>query len=111
VLWLLVRHLRLLVALVALGTTLGWRGAKAIKDTAGQSRPDALVPKVEFSLGASIAGLDLPSGQVVVAFAVAVVVSPYLNRAMRSTFYGLGGVVALAWIRAGAYVFRPQDDH
>jgi hypothetical protein len=111
VLWLLVRHCRQLVALVALGTTLGWLGAKATKDTAGQSRPNALVPEVELAFGTSIAGLDLHSGQIVVAFAVAVVFSPYLNRAMRSTFYGLGGVVALAWIRAGASVFRPQDDH
>ena len=107
VLWFLVRHWRPPIALVVLGTTAGWLGAKAVKEVAGRGRPDALVPEVEFAFGAAIAGLGLPSGHVVVAFTVAVVFSPYVHRAVRWTLYGLGGVVALARVHTGAHM--PMD--
>lgn len=103
-LWFLVRHWQPPVALVTVGTVVGWLGAKVVKELVGRGRPDALVAGVEFAFGASIGGLGFPSGHVVVAFTIAVVFSPYLARPARWALYGVAGVVALARVHTGAHM-------
>ena len=104
ILWFLVRHWRPPVTLVLGGIVLGWAAAKAIKEIVGRARPPALLADVQLGFDVSVGGIGYPSGHAVVAFALAVVLSPYLTRWLRWGLYGLAVVVAFSRVYVGAHM-------
>ena len=98
------RHRPALDLLVA--GTLAWVSAKVMKDLLERGRPASFFDDVDLrgSLGAdNIDGLGFPSGHVAVAFALAVVVYPYLAPRWRAATMGLAVIVAFTRLYFGAH--------
>lgn len=81
----------------------GWWLAKAVKELIERGRPHSLLGDLDRRAGAPTDGLGFLSGHATVAFALAAVVSPYLDRRGRTVAYVLAGVVAFARVHVGAH--------
>ena len=99
------RRLRPGIDLLFAGT-LAWPCARVMKDARERGRPATFFDDVDFrgELGrGSDKGLGFPSGHVAVAFALAIVVFPYLSFRWRMTTVLLAAVVALSRLYFGAH--------
>lgn len=99
------RRLRPALDLMVAGT-LAWASAKVMKELLERGRPASFFDDVDLrgSFGAdNMGGLGFPSGHVTVAFALAVVVYPYLAPRWRVATMGLATTVALTRLYFGAH--------
>ena len=104
--WLVWRRLRPALDLLIAGEA-AYVLAKVVKQWLGRGRPAAFFDDVQFhghSRPGTEAGLGFPSGHTAVAFAMAVVVMPYLTIRWRVAVGLLAGVVALARLYFGAHL-------
>jgi membrane-associated phospholipid phosphatase len=100
------RRRRPALDIVAAGSV-AWVAAKIMKMSVGRGRPAALLDHVRLrgSVGVSNrTGLGFPSGHATVAFALAVVVYPWLPPRLRSVVLALAAVVALSRLYFGAHL-------
>lgn len=104
VLWLVVRHWRPPVTLIAGGIVFGWGGAKLIKEWVDRGRPGSLLDDVSFGYDVPVDGFGYPSGHAVVVFTLATVFAPYVGRRTRWALYGLGILVVFSRIYMGAHM-------
>ena len=103
-LWFRIRDWRPPVGLLLGGMLFGWAGAKLIKSWVGRGRPTALYDDVQLGFDAPIEGLGFPSGHVVVAVVLAVVLSPYVSLWQRRLLYGLAVATAIDRVFIGAHM-------
>lgn len=99
------RRLRPALDLLVAGT-LAWVLAKVMKALLERGRPASFFDDVDLRgvFGAdNIDGLGFPSGHVAVAFALAVVVYPYLTPRWRAVTLGLATIVAFTRLYFGAH--------
>jgi membrane-associated phospholipid phosphatase len=96
------RRIRLAAAF-AISGTLVWVIAKVIKRLVERGRPGELVDDVILR-HAPAAGNGFISGHAAVAFAMAAVVAPYLNKQMQVVAWGLAVVVCIARVYVGAHL-------
>ncbi len=99
------RRLRPAVDLLAAGT-LAWLSARVMKDLLERGRPPSFFQDVNLRgpLGAGgEEGLGFPSGHVTVAFALAVVVFPYIALPWRVLTVALAAIVAVSRLYFGAH--------
>ena len=104
--WLIWRRLRPALDLLVAGW-LAYFLAKVVKQWLGRGRPSAFFDDVHLHGHAATtgdAGLGFPSGHTAVAFAMAVVVMPYLTVRWRVAVGVLACVVALARLYFGAHL-------
>lgn len=100
------RRRRPAMDLIAAGS-MAWVAAKIMKRSVGRGRPAALLDHVRLrgSFGVSNrTGLGFPSGHATVAFALAVVVYPWLTPRLRSLVLALAAVVAMSRLYFGAHL-------
>lgn len=100
--WLAWRRWRPTVGAVVVGVV-AWQLAKVVKDEVGRGRPTDELPDHLVRWGTPTDGLGFVSGHSAVAFALATVLSPYLERPWRWTAYGLAVLVALSRIHLAAH--------
>jgi undecaprenyl-diphosphatase len=103
-LYFLTRHLRPPVALLAGGLVFAWAGSRVFKEIVDRGRPGEVLTDVSFGYGIPMTGPGYPSGHTAVAFAIAVVLSPYLPRWLRWGLYALAAVVAFSRVYLGAHL-------
>jgi membrane-associated phospholipid phosphatase len=96
ILYFLTRHLRPPVALLGGGLVFAWAGSRLFKEIVDRGRPGEVFTDVKFGYGIPMTGPGYPSGHTAVAFAIAVVLSPYLPRWLRWGLYALAAVVAFS---------------
>ncbi|MBW3579599.1 MAG: phosphatase PAP2 family protein [Actinobacteria bacterium] len=99
------RRLRPAVDLLAAGT-LAWLSARVMKDLLERGRPPSFFEDVNLRgpLGAGgEQGLGFPSGHVTVAFAMAVVVFPYITLPWRVLTVAVAATVAVSRLYFGAH--------
>ena len=99
------RRLRPAVDLLAAGT-LAWLSAKVMKDLLERGRPPSFFEDVRLrgSLGAGgDEGMGFPSGHATVAFALAIVVFPYIRLPWRVATVVLATIVAFSRLYFGAH--------
>ncbi len=102
VLFLLVRHWRPPLTLLAGGLVFAWAGSKVFKELVDRGRPGDLLDGVKYGYDVPLTGLGYPSGHTAVAFTIAVVLSPYLPRWLRWSAYAIALVVGLSRVYMGA---------
>lgn len=81
-----------------------WQLAKAVKAAVERGRPGDVLDEIVRRAGTPADGLGFVSGHTAVAFALAAVLSPYLNRRGRWAAYGLAALVGFARIHVGAHL-------
>lgn len=81
-----------------------WWAAKVVKDWVARGRPADVVAGFVAKGSAPTDGLGFPSGHAAVAFALATVLAPYVQRPWRVGLYALATVVALARVHIGAHL-------
>jgi membrane-associated phospholipid phosphatase len=96
------RRIRLAAAF-AISGTLVWVIAKVIKRLVERGRPGELLGNVILR-HAPAAGNGFISGHAAVAFAMAAVVTPYLNKKMQVVAWGLAVLVCIARVYVGAHL-------
>jgi membrane-associated phospholipid phosphatase len=99
---LLARRARLAIAIAVSGLAV-WLLAKVIKVLVERGRPAELLDDV-IRRDAPRVGHGYPSGHAAVAMAIAVVVSPYLNRPWKYLLWTLAVVVCLGRVYVGAHL-------
>lgn len=104
ILYFLTRNLRPPVALLAGGLVFAWAGSRVFKEIIDRGRPGEVLTDVNFGYGIPMTGPGYPSGHTTVAFAIAVVLSPYLPRWLRWGLYALAAVVAFSRVYLGAHL-------
>lgn len=104
ILYFLTRNLRPPVALLAGGLVFAWAGSRVFKEIVDRGRPGEVLTDVNFGYGIPMTGPGYPSGHTTVAFAIAVVLSPYLPRWLRWGLYALAAVVAFSRVYLGAHL-------
>jgi membrane-associated phospholipid phosphatase len=92
-----------LAAAFAISGTLVWVIAKVIKRVVERGRPGELVEDVILR-HAPAAGNGFISGHAAVAFAMAAVVSPYLNKQLQVAAWTLAVLVCIARVYVGAHL-------
>lgn len=98
------RRRDLTVAVLAVGFG-GWLISKVIKSIVERGRPADLLSDV--NLRPDWGGLGYVSGHATIAFALATVISPYLNRTGRVLVFGAAGAAGLLRMYTGAHL--PYD--
>ena len=92
-----------LAASVALAGLSAYVVARALKEAADRGRPGAFLKDFE-TLGDLPTGHGFPSGHAAVAFALAVVLFPWLGRGWRWVPLGLAAFVAISRVHVGAHL-------
>jgi membrane-associated phospholipid phosphatase len=92
-----------LAAALAISGTLVWLVAKVIKRLVERGRPGELVENIILR-HAPAAGNGFISGHAAVAFAMAAVLSPYLNRQLQVVAWALAVLVCIARVYVGAHL-------
>lgn len=95
------RRLDLAGAVVGVGVV-GWLAAKLIKSLVERGRPADLLSDVH--LRPEWSGLGFVSGHAVIAFAIATVISPHLNRVGRVLVYLAAGAAGVMRMYTGAHL-------
>ena len=104
ILYFLVRHWRPPVTLLAGGLAFGWLTTRIFREIFDRARPGELLTDVNFGYGIPMSGPGYPSGHTAVAFAIAVVLSPYVPRLLRLALYALAALVAFSRVYMGAHM-------
>ena len=104
VLYVLVRHWRPPVTLLAGGLAFGWLATRIFREIFDRGRPGELLTSLKFGYGIPMSGPGYPSGHTAVAFAIAVVLSPYVPRSLRLALYALAALVAFSRVYMGAHM-------
>jgi membrane-associated phospholipid phosphatase len=100
--WVAWRRWRPTVGAIVVGLV-AWQLAKIVKDEVSRGRPIDVMPEYVERWGTPTDGLGFVSGHSTVAFALATVLSPYLERPWRWAAYGVAGLVALSRIHVAAH--------
>ncbi len=104
ILWRIVREWVAPTGLFLGGMIFGWAAAKLIKEAVGRARPTALYGDIQLRFDTPTTGLGFPSGHAVVAFTLAVVLSPYMRPAYRWVLYGLAVATCIARVFNAAHM-------
>lgn len=100
--WIAWRRWRPAVGALLVGV-IAWQLAKVVKHLMDRGRPGDELGTIVRRSGTPIDGLGYVSGHSAVAFALATVLSPYLNRTGRWIAYGLAATVCIARIHNAAH--------
>ena len=104
ILYLLVRHWRPPVTLLAGGLVFSSLATRMFKEIIDRDRPGEVLTDVKFGYGIPMSGPGYPSGHTAVAFTIAVVLSPYVPRLLRWALYAIAALVAFSRVYMGAHL-------
>lgn len=101
--WYLTRRRQPAVALLVTGWGM-WLVAKVIKAVVDRPRPGGLIDDVQYRLDGGPDGLGFVSGHAVVAFVIAVILSPYVSRRWAIVLWVLAAAAGTLRIYVGAHL-------